>query len=131
MLAFQIGMFTFTGLTRPQCEVLTARHHVYLTMVGAPGGRFEGLGVFLTLQVSVPSVIPSRGQLGLKKCSCGMQDDLPVIHDDHLSSQWCVRNVMAFLRLSFVKGSWIRGSTCFSSCPPRHSQLSQLGYVCA
>ncbi|GFH05880.1 aspartate aminotransferase, partial [Haematococcus lacustris] len=28
----QIGMFTFTGLTRPQCEALTARHHVYLTM---------------------------------------------------------------------------------------------------
>ncbi|KAJ9520181.1 hypothetical protein QJQ45_030104 [Haematococcus lacustris] len=30
----QIGMFTFTGLTRPQCEALTARHHVYLTMDG-------------------------------------------------------------------------------------------------
>jgi len=27
-------MFTFTGLTRPQCERLTSKHHVFLTMVG-------------------------------------------------------------------------------------------------
>lgn len=78
MLAFQIGMFTFTGLTRPQCEVLTARHHVYLTMVGAPGGRFAGLGVFLTLQVSVPSVIPSRGQLGLKSAHAACKMTCPL-----------------------------------------------------
>mmetsp|Transcript_21362 Transcript_21362/g.36400 ORF Transcript_21362/g.36400 Transcript_21362/m.36400 type:complete len:418 (+) Transcript_21362:78-1331(+) len=30
----QIGMFTFTGLNRAQCEAITARHHVYLTMDG-------------------------------------------------------------------------------------------------
>mmetsp|Transcript_13911 Transcript_13911/g.37616 ORF Transcript_13911/g.37616 Transcript_13911/m.37616 type:complete len:441 (+) Transcript_13911:78-1400(+) len=30
----QIGMFTYTGLTRPQCERLTGKHHVYLTMDG-------------------------------------------------------------------------------------------------
>lgn len=30
----QIGMFSFTGLTRPQCEHLTRQWHVYLTMDG-------------------------------------------------------------------------------------------------
>jgi len=30
----QIGMFTYTGLTRPQCELLTNKHHIYLTMDG-------------------------------------------------------------------------------------------------
>lgn len=30
----QIGMFSFTGLTKPQCEHLTKQWHVYLTMDG-------------------------------------------------------------------------------------------------
>jgi aspartate aminotransferase len=30
----QIGMFSYTGLTKPQCEVLTRKWHVYLTMDG-------------------------------------------------------------------------------------------------
>lgn len=30
----QIGMFAFTGLTKPQCEAITKDHHVYLTMDG-------------------------------------------------------------------------------------------------
>lgn len=30
----QIGMFSYTGLTRAQCEHMTANWHVYLTMDG-------------------------------------------------------------------------------------------------
>ncbi|GAX81275.1 hypothetical protein CEUSTIGMA_g8707.t1 [Chlamydomonas eustigma] len=30
----QIGMFSYTGLTREQCEIMTRKHHVYLTMEG-------------------------------------------------------------------------------------------------
>jgi len=30
----QIGMFSYTGLTRPQCEILTREWHVFLTMDG-------------------------------------------------------------------------------------------------
>ncbi|GAX81276.1 hypothetical protein CEUSTIGMA_g8708.t1 [Chlamydomonas eustigma] len=30
----QIGMFSYTGLTREQCEIMTKKHHVYLTMEG-------------------------------------------------------------------------------------------------
>eukprot|EP00798_Chlamydomonas_sp_ICE-L_P003903 gene3903-13973_t len=30
----QIGMFSYTGLTKPQCEILTKKWHIYLTMDG-------------------------------------------------------------------------------------------------
>eukprot|EP00415_Alexandrium_ostenfeldii_P003418 UN3418 len=30
----QIGMFSFTGLTPPMCEVLTEKHHIYLLKSG-------------------------------------------------------------------------------------------------
>lgn len=30
----QIGMFSFTGLTKPQCERLIEKHHVYLLLTG-------------------------------------------------------------------------------------------------
>jgi len=30
----QIGMFSFTGLTIPQCESLISKHHIYLLKSG-------------------------------------------------------------------------------------------------
>merc|ERR1712129_32203 len=30
----QIGMFSFTGLTQPQCERLISKHHIYLLKSG-------------------------------------------------------------------------------------------------
>lgn len=30
----QIGMFSYTGLTKPQCERLTSKHHIYLLLSG-------------------------------------------------------------------------------------------------
>ncbi len=40
----QIGMFTYTGMTRPQCEVLTNKHHIYLTMVREVEEEVEDVG---------------------------------------------------------------------------------------
>lgn len=37
----QIGMFSYTGLTKEQCDVMTAKHHVYLTS----NGRISMAGV--------------------------------------------------------------------------------------
>jgi len=30
----QIGMFSFTGISKKQCQVLTEKHHIYLTLNG-------------------------------------------------------------------------------------------------
>lgn len=37
----QIGMFSYTGLTKAQCEHMTSKHHIYLTM----NGRISMAGV--------------------------------------------------------------------------------------
>lgn len=30
----QIGMFSYTGLTKPQCEVMIQKHHIYMMTNG-------------------------------------------------------------------------------------------------
>jgi len=37
----QIGMFSYTGLNKDQCEILTKKHHIYLTS----NGRISMAGV--------------------------------------------------------------------------------------
>lgn len=58
----QIGMFTYTGLTRPQCELLTKKHHIYLTMDGRismAGLNAKGAAYLADAIVDVIKTVPA------------------------------------------------------------------------
>lgn len=60
----QIGMFSFTGLNRVQCENMTKKWHVYMTMVSALDRVCNGSLLITLFLLCLPQLVRADEEWG-------------------------------------------------------------------